>query len=49
MTFQYFISLVVITLALDFVIVALLDGVLGMFYRSVGDRYVKVVVKRATD
>ena len=49
MTFQYFISLIVITFALDFAIVALLDGVLGMFYRPVGDRYIKVVVKRAID
>ena len=49
MTFQYFISLIVITLALDFVIAVLLDGILGMFYRPVGDRYVKVVIKRMTD
>ena len=49
MTFQYFIALIIVTLTLDFLIVALLDGVLGMFYRPVGDRYVKVVIKRLID
>jgi hypothetical protein len=49
MTFQYFIGLIIVTFALDFAIVALLDGVIGMFYRPVGDRYVKVIIKRAID
>ncbi len=49
MTFQYFIALIIITLVLDFAIVALLDGVIGMFYRPGGDKYVKVIIKRAID
>ncbi len=45
MTFQYFIALILITLTLDFCIVALIEGVVGMFLGITGDKWIKVVVK----
>ena len=45
MTFQYFIALIVVTLTLDFLIVALVDGVAGIFLGITGDKWIKVVVK----
>ncbi len=45
MTFQYFIGAIVVTFALNFFIVVLLDGVVGMFVHAVGGRSIKVVVK----
>lgn len=45
MTFQYFIALILITFTLDFCIVALIEGVVGMFLGITGDKWIKVVVK----
>jgi hypothetical protein len=45
MTFQYFIGLIIVTFALDFFIVALLDGVVGVFLHSIGVKHIKVVVR----
>jgi hypothetical protein len=45
MTFQYFIALIVITFAFDFFIVALLDGVVGIFLNTTGAKNLKVVIK----
>ena len=49
MTFTYFIGLILAVMVLNFCVWAMLDGILGLFYRPVGDRYLKVVVKRMTD
>ena len=45
MTFQYFIGLIIVSFALNFFIVALLDGVVGIFHDSIGGKHIKVVVK----
>jgi hypothetical protein len=45
MTFQYFIALIIIAFTLDFIIVALIDGVVGVFLGITGDKWIKVVVK----
>ena len=45
MTFQYFIGVILVTFALDFCIVALIEGVVGMFLGVTGDKWIKVVVK----
>jgi hypothetical protein len=45
MTFQYFIGTIVFAFMLDFVVVVALDGMFGLFYRPIGDRYLKVVLK----
>jgi hypothetical protein len=45
MTFQYFIGTIIFAFALDFSVVAALDGLFGLFYRPIGDRYLKVVLK----
>ena len=45
MTFTYFIGLIIVSAMLNFCIVTMLDGILGLFYRQTGDKYVKVIVK----
>lgn len=45
MTFQYFIGLLIVAFALNFVIVALLDGVIGIFLYTTGSKWLKVVIK----
>jgi hypothetical protein len=45
MTFQYFIGTIVFAFMLDFCVVVLLEGLFGLFYRPIGDRYLKVVVQ----
>jgi len=45
MTFQYFIGLILVTFALNFCIVALVDGVVRIFLGITGDKWIKVVVK----
>ena len=45
MTFQYFVGAIIVTFSLNFLIVVLLDGVIGMFVHAVGGHNIKVVVK----
>jgi hypothetical protein len=45
MTFQYFIGTIIFAFEMDFCVMVLLDGLFGLFYRPIGDRYLKVVVK----
>ena len=45
MTFQYFIGLILVTFSLDFLIVALIDGVLGLFLDTTGNKWIKVIVR----
>jgi hypothetical protein len=45
MTFQYFIGTIIFAFAMNLFVVAAFDGVLGLFYRSIGSRYLRVVVK----
>lgn len=45
MTFQYFIGAIIVTFALNFFIVVLLEGVWGMFAHSIGGKHIKVVIK----
>jgi hypothetical protein len=45
MTFQYFIGAIIVMFVLDFCVVALIDGVVGMFLGITGDKWIRVVVK----
>jgi hypothetical protein len=45
MTFQYFIGAIIFTLMLNFCVGVLIDGMLGLFYRPLGEKYTKVIVK----
>jgi hypothetical protein len=45
MTFQDFIGTIIFSLMLNFCITILLDGLLGLFYRQIGAKYLKVVIK----
>jgi hypothetical protein len=45
MTFQYFISAIIVTFAFDFFVVVLLDGVMGIFLNVTGSKWLKVVIK----
>ncbi len=45
MTFQYFIGAIIVTFVLNFCIVALVDGVVGIFLNVTGSKWLKVVVK----
>ena len=45
MTFQYFIGALLLTLVLDFCIVALIDGVVGIFLDITGSKWIKVIVR----
>jgi hypothetical protein len=45
MTFQDFIGTIIFALMLNFCVTVLLDGLLGLFYRPLGDKYLKVIVK----
>jgi hypothetical protein len=45
MTFQYFIGTIIFAFMLNFCLTALLEGLLSLFYRPIGDRYLKVLVK----
>ena len=45
MTFQYFIGTILFAFAMNFCVVVALDGIFGLFYRPIGDRYLKVVLK----
>ena len=45
MTFQYFIGIVIVTFTLNFTVMALLDGVIGIFLNATGGKNIKVVVK----
>ena len=45
MTFQYFIGTIIFASGLNYCVMVLLDGIFGLFYRPLGDRYLKVIVK----
>ena len=45
MTFEYFLALVLVTFVLDFFIVALVDGVVGIFLGITGSKWIKVVIR----
>lgn len=45
MTFQDFIGTIIFTLMLNFCLTVLLDGLFGLFYRPLGEKYLKVIVK----
>ncbi len=45
MTFESFIGTIIFAFAINFSVVAAFDGIFGLFYRSIGNRYLKVVVK----
>ena len=45
MTFQDFIGTIIVAFMLNFCVTVLLDGLFGLFYRPLGDKYLKVIVK----
>lgn len=45
MTFQYFIALVIVGFTFNFCMIALIDGVVGIFQNATGGRNIKVVIK----
>jgi hypothetical protein len=45
MTFQDFIGTIIFALMLNFCLTVLLDGLFGLFYRPLGEKYLKVIIK----
>ena len=48
MSFQEFIGIIIFAFALNYGVVVLLNGLFGLFYRPIGDRYLKVILKNDT-